>query len=494
MGWSALDVISMQFSFGYILHKVRFPVHPLFFSGLSSDSLAINSDLIRRFGGHYSDYRLYPGTDYFVEAFDAHTYSSWLGNRKSGHFRRPLSLYVHIPFCTSLCFYCHFNQIIPDDDDIKIYLDYLVREIRLQGQFLKDDPKVEQLYFGGGTPTLLSATQLSDIMKEIRQNFNLVEEGEYCIEIDSRQITHVSLQSLKEMGFNCAIIGVQDFDHQVQQSIQRLQTEDTTLCAIRNAQHAGFKTVRIELIYGLPKQTVKKFEYTLGRIISACPNQINLLNYLHLPEKFKPQRNINQEDLPDTETRLEMLLFAIARLADAGYSHIGMNLFAKRDDQLIIAQRQGGLHYGLQGYSVHPDGDRIALGISGIGCIGPTFNQNHYDLLQYYDRLERNMLPILRGIELSADDLIRRSVMQALICHSVLSFESVEIYFPIEFKHYFATELTELLLYEQAGLITLDDDEIIVTAMGQLLLSSICRVFDKYLRANQQRRNNSMLL
>ncbi|MDP3282054.1 MAG: oxygen-independent coproporphyrinogen III oxidase [Nitrosomonas sp.] len=469
-------------------------MHPLFLSGLSSDSLEINSDLFRRFGGNYSDYHLYPGTDYFVEAFDAHTYLSWLSNRKSGHIRRPLSLYVHIPFCISLCFYCHFNQIIPGDDDIKIYLDYLVREIRLQGQFLKDDPKVEQLYLGGGTPTLLSDTQLSDIMKEIRQNFNLVEEGEYCIEIDSRQITQVSLQSLNEMGFNCAIIGVQDFDHLVQQSIQRLQTEDTTLCAIHNAQHAGFKTVRIELIYGLPKQTVKKFEYTLGRIISASPNQISLLNYLHLPEKFKPQRNINQADLPDTETRLEMLLLAIARLTDAGYMHIGMNLFAKRDDQLIIAQRQGGLHYGLQGYSVHPDCDRIALGISGIGCIGPTLNQNHCDLLQYYDRLERNILPILRGIELSADDLIRRSVMQALICHSVLSFESVEIYFPIEFKHYFATELTELLVYEQAGLITLDDDEIVVTAMGQLLLSSICRVFDKYLRANQQRRNNSMLL
>jgi oxygen-independent coproporphyrinogen-3 oxidase len=470
-------------------------VRPLCFSGLSSDSLEINSDFIHRFGGHYSDYHLYPGTDYFVEAFDAHTYLSWLSNRKSGHLRRPLSLYVHIPFCTSLCFYCHFNQIIPDNNnDIKTYLDYLAREIRLQGQFLKEDPRVEQLYFGGGTPALLSDTQLSHIMKEIRQNFNLVKEGEYCIEIDSRQIAHLSMPTLKEMGFNCAIIGVQDFDHQVQQTIQRLQTEDSTLCAIQSAQQAGFKTIRVELIFGLPKQTVKKFEYTLERIIDASPNQIKLLNYLHLPEKFKSQRNIHLEDLPDTETQLEMLLLAIARLTDAGYSHIGMNLFATRDDQLVIAQRQGRLHYSLQGYSVYPDCDRIALGISGIGCIGPTLNQNHCDLLQYYDKLERNILPILRGIELSADDLIRRSVMQALICHSVLSFESVETYFPIEFKRYFATELTELLMYEQAGLVTLDDDEIIVTPMGQLLLSGICRIFDKYLRANQQRKNNSMLI
>lgn len=470
-------------------------MRPSFSSGISSDLLEVNSDLIRRFGGHYSDYRLYPGTDYFVEAFDAHAYASWLGNRKSGHFRRPLSLYVHIPFCISLCFYCQFNQIVLDgDDNIKTYLNFLAREIRLQGEFLKDDPKVEQLYFGGGTPTLLSDAQLSNIMKEIRQNFNLVKEGEYCVEIDSRQITDLSMHALKEMGFNCAIIGVQDFDQQVQQSIQRLQTEEITLRAIGNAQQAGFKTIRIELIYGLPKQNVKKFEYTLGRIISANPDQINLLNYSHLPEKFKSQRNINVEDLPGEEARLEMLMLAIVRLADAGYMHIGMNLFAKCDDQLAIAQRQGRLHYGLQGYSVYPDCDRIALGISGVGCIGPTLNQNHCDLLQYYDKLERNILPILRGIELSADDLIRRSVMQALICHSVLSFESMETYFPIEFKNYFATELAELAMYKQAGLMTLDDDEIIVTAMGQLLLSSICRVFDKYSRANQQRNNNAMLL
>ena len=451
----------------------------------SSDLFEINLDLIRRFGYHHTDYRLYPITDYFVEAFDAHTYSAWLSNRKTGHFRKPLSLYVHIPFCSSLCFYCHFNQIISDDNSsIKKYLDYLSREIKLQGQLFKDSPKVEQLYFGGGTPTFLSNTQLSNIMNEIQQNFNLIKEGEFCIEIDSRQMTNLSMQALKEIGFNCAIIGIQDFDQRVQQSIHRIQTEDVTLSAIRNAQQAGFKSIRIELIYGLPKQDLEKFEYTLERIIAANPNQINLLNYLHLPEKFKPQRNINIEDLPDTEIRFEMMLLAITRLADAGYIHIGMNLFAKHDDQLVIAQRQGRLHYSLQGYSIYPDCDRIALGVSGIGSIGPTLNQNHCDLLQYYDRLEHNILPIMRGVKLSADDLIRRSVMQALICHSVLSFESVETFFPIEFKHYFATELTELLVHEQAGLITLDDEEITVTSKGQLLISSICRVFDKYLRVN----------
>lgn len=470
-------------------------MHPLRFSDSSTDLLQINSDLIRRFGLHDADYRLYPETDYFVEAFDAHTYSAWLNNCKSGYLRRPLSLYVHIPFCRSLCFYCQFNQIITDkNDSITLYLDYLSREIKLQAQFFKEDPKLEQLYFGGGTPTLLNEAQLSAIFKEIQQNFNVMKDGEFSIEIDSRQTPDLSMRALIEIGFNRAIIGVQDFDDHVQQSIHRIQTEDATLCAIHNAQQAGFKTIRTELVYGLPKQTVEKFEYTLGKIVTANPDQINLLNYHHFPNKFKSQRNIILEDLPDVEVRLEMLLRAIACLTGAGYMHIGMNLFAKHDDPLMIARRQGRLYYGLQGYSVYPDSYRIALGISGIGNIGPTFSQNDCDLLQYYDKLEHNILPIMRGIELSPDDLIRRSVMQALISHSVLSFESVETYFQIEFRDYFATELAELIAYEQAGLVTLDDQEIIVTPMGQLLMRSICSVFDKYLRVNLQRRNNSMLI
>ena len=465
-------------------------VHPLRFSDSSADLQQINSDLMRRFGLHHDDYRLYPETDYFVEAFDAHTYSAWLSNCKAGHLRRPLSLYVHIPFCRSLCFYCQFNQIITDQNDsITTYLDYLSREIKLQAQFFKEDPKLEQLYFGGGTPTLLNDAQLGNILKEIQQNFNLIRDGEFSIEVDPRQMPGLSMQALKEIGFNRAIIGVQDFDDHVQQSIQRIQSEDATLLAIRDAQQAGFKTVRTELVYGLPKQTVNKFEYTLEKIIAANPDQINLLNYQHLPDKFKPQRNINLKDLPSVEVELEMLLLAIAHLTDAGYLHVGMNLFAKHDDPLILAQRQGRLCYGLQGYSIFPDSYRIALGISAIGSIGPTLSQNDCDLLRYYDKLERNILPIMRGIELNADDLIRRSVMQALICHSVLSFESVEAYFPIEFRNYFATELAELIFYEQAGLITLNDHEIEVTPRGRLLISSICRIFDRYLRINQERKN-----
>jgi len=461
----------------------------------AADLLEINLHLMRHFGCHYADYRVYPEIDYFVETFDAHRYSAWFDRRKTGSFRRSLSLYVHIPFCHSACFYCHSNQIVSGNQgSIKKYLNYLSREIRLQGQLLKNAPLVEQLYFGGGTPTFLSNAQLGGIINDIQKNFNLIKAGELCIEIDSRQITKLSMPALKAIGFNCAIIGVQDFDQSVQRSIHRIQTEDATLRAIRDAQQAGFKTIRIELIYGLPKQSLEKFAYTLESIIAASPDQINLLNYWHLPEKFKPQQSINLEDLPNEKTRLEMLLLAITRLTGAGYTHIGMNLFATQDDQLVIAQRQGRLHYDLQGYSIHPDCDHIALGVSGIGSVGPTLSQNHCDLLRYYDKLEHGMLPIMRGIELSADDLMRRSVMQALICHSVLSFESVETFFPVEFKCYFAAELKELLVYAQAELITLDDEEIVVTPRGQLLISSICGVFDKYPRINQQRKNHSLLI
>ena len=465
-------------------------MHSSRFLDSSTGLFRVNPDLIRRFGASDVDYRLYPQIDFFDGAFDAQAYSAWLKNCKAGHLRRPLSLYVHIPFCRSLCFYCQFNQIVTNgNDNISTYLSHLSREIKLQAQFFKESPKLEQLYFGGGTPTLLNEAQLNSILQEIQQNFDLMKDGEFTIEVDPRQMSHLSMQALKEMGFNCVIIGVQDFDRDVQQFIHRAQTEDVTLSAICNAQQAGFKTVRTELVYGLPVQTVKKFEYTLEKIVTANPDQINLLNYHHLPGKFKPQRNINAEDLPDAETVLEMLLLAISRLTEAGYKHIGMNLFAVQGDQLVIAQRQGRLCYGLQGYSIYPDCYRIALGMSGIGSFGSVLSQNDCDLQRYYDKLERNILPIMRGIELSADDLIRRSVMQALICHSILSFESVETYFPIEFKDYFSVELAELSVYEQAGLVTLDDQEIAVTPKGQLLISGICRVFDKYLHINQQRKN-----
>lgn len=463
-------------------------------SSYSSSLSGFNPDIIRYFGNYTADYRLYPGTDYFVEAFDALAYSAWVSNRKSGRLRRPLSLYVHIPFCHTLCSHCNFHQIVAHGaDGIDTYLHYLTHEITLQAQLFSGDAKIERIYFGGGTPTYLNDAQLHQIVASIREHFNLNQIGDFCIEIDPRQVQSRSMQALRDMGFNCAVIGVQDFDQQVQQSIQRLQSENATLQTILDARQVQFQSIRIELSYGLPKQDLQKFAHTLEQVIATHPNQIRLLNYQHAPERFKSQRRIDPADLPSTETNFEMRMLAISHLAKAGYKHIGMNLFAESGDPLTLAQHQGRLHYGLQGYSIS-DCDHIALGLSGIGSIGPTLNQNHCDISQYYDKLEQNIIPIMRGLELSADDLIRRSVMHALICHAVISCESVEAFFPIDFKQYFATELNELQPYEQAGLVMLDHDEITVTPKGQLLIAGICRVFDKYFRTCQQRKNRLSLV
>ncbi|WP_292918770.1 oxygen-independent coproporphyrinogen III oxidase [Nitrosomonas sp.] len=459
------------------MYSLRFP-------NSSSSLLELDSDPMCHFGNYFSDPDrcLYPEIDYLIEASDAHVYSDWINNRKSGRFHRPLSLDLYVPNSRSSCFYCHLNQFIPTDHSTEKYSNYLLREIRLQGQLFKGDSKVEQIYFGGGSPAFLNDSQLNTLTQEIKRNFNLVEGGNFCVEIDAGQLIDCSMYALNEMGFNCAIVGVQDFDQQARHSKQCIQSEEANIQIICNIRRAGFKSVRVELSYGLPGQNLDKFACTLDKIIAANPNQVKFLNYQHLIERFKPIRNNIFTGLPATETRFEMTLLAISRLTEAGYSHIGMNLFARYDDPLAVAQRQGRLHYGLRGFSIYPDCDHVAFGVSGIGCIGPTLHQNHCDLLQYYDKLEQNILPILRGLELNADDLLRRSIMYALICHLVISYDSVEAFFPIDFKQYFVTELTDLQAYAEAGLVTLDNEEIAVTSKGQLFINDICRIFDKYLR------------
>ena len=461
---------------------------------LFSSSFPVSIDLIRQFGRYCADYRLYPQIENFDAAIDAHAYASWLQDQKARYFRKSLSLYIHIPFCSDGCLYGEFHQILSNNNDgeVKKYFYHLIREIELQAQLFEDDFRVEQIYFGGGAPNFLSNEQLSSILDAIDKNFNVINEKELCIEIDTQLVTPNLISQLKDAGFTCAMMGVSAFEQAVQQPIHHFQSEESKLSAILDAQSAGFRTIRVDLIYGLPQQTLKNFLFTLDKIIATDPHQIRLLNYQHFLAKLNPQQKNNREDVPDERMGFEMLLASMTYLTDAGYVHIGMNLFASSHDQLVMAQRQGRLYYGLQGYSIYPDCTRVALGISAIGSIGPTLYQNFCDLHAYYDKLEHKALPIMRGHELSADDLIRRSVMQALICHSVLSFESVETFFPIEFTQYFAPELADLEVYEQAGLITLKNEEIAVTPAGQLWVGNICRVFDRYLRANRRHKDFSL--
>ena len=404
------------------------------------NQLVVDLELIRRLDKNGPRYTSYPTADRFVEAFNAESYTQWVAKREIGGIARPLSLYIHIPFCNTLCFYCACNKVITKDKSKAAeYVRYLIKEMAMQAMLLGPDQVIEQLHFGGGTPTFLSDDEIRELMTAIGQHFKLIKNGEYSIEIDPRKVSNETIALLGEVGFNRISIGVQDFDDEVQRAVNRIQSEEETLRVINAARANGFKSVSIDLIYGLPKQTLEGFGVTLDRVISANPDRMSIYNYAHMPTMFKPQRRIQEEDLPAAQVKLDILSMAVDKLTKAGYVYIGMDHFAKPEDELAVAQRQGRLHRNFQGYSTHSDCDLVALGLSSIGKIGPTYSQNFRDLGDYYDALDRDVLPIMRGMELNNDDLVRRAIIQSLMCHFELSKESFNIAYLIEFDSYFDT-------------------------------------------------------
>ena len=458
-------------------------------------AIEIDLDLIRRFDQHGPRYTSYPTADRFVESFGADAYESWLARRNVGGIVRPLALYLHLPFCSTLCFYCGCNKIITRDRSKGVsYLKYLTQEIALQTSALGDRADVAQMHWGGGTPNFFALDQVAELCAQLRDHFNFDSDGEYSIELDPRMADAVYVAGLRECGFNRISLGVQDFDLEVQRAVHRIQSEAQTLEVIAAARENGFHSINIDLIYGLPKQTLVSFERTLERVIAADPDRIAVYNYAHIPTLFKPQRRIRECDLPASDVRLKLLALAIRRLTAAGYQYIGMDHFAKTDDSLAVAQRQGRLHRNFQGYSTHADCDLLALGVSAIGNIGPTYSQNYRTLEEYYDSLDRNRLPVMRGLELSADDLLRRAVIGALMCHFALSKQSLAISYLIDFDNYFKNELNELREFEELGLVELDESEIRVTPKGRLLVRNICMVFDRYLRQDRERRRYSRVI
>ena len=455
----------------------------------------IDLDLIRRFDLHGPRYTSYPTADRFVESFDAAAYESWLARRNVGAVTRPLELYIHMPFCSTLCFYCGCNKIITKDKSKGVqYLKYLNEEIALQANALGDDTKVAHMHWGGGTPNFFSLTQVDELMTSLRAHFHFDPNGEYSIELDPRAIDPAYVAGLGKAGFNRVSIGVQDFDPEVQRAVHRIQSEAQTLEIMRAARDNGFQSINIDLIYGLPKQTLVSFERTLDRVIAAAPDRIAVYNYAHLPHLFKPQRRIQESDLPAPETRLKLLALAIRRLNSAGYQYIGMDHFARSGDSLAVAQRNGLLHRNFQGYSTHADCDLIGLGVSSIGNVGPTYSQNYRTLEEYYNALDRNTLPVMRGVELSADDLLRRAVIGALMCHFSISKESFATSYLIDFDAYFATELEELRQQEKLGLVVLENGAITVTPKGRLLVRNVAMLFDRYLRQDRERRRYSRVI
>ena len=465
----------------------------------ATENFVFDPDMIRRFDVNGPRYTSYPTADRFVGTFDSDAAKSWLGKRNIGGISRPLSLYFHIPFCNTICYYCACNKIITKDHERSArYLEYLAKELALQSQSLekKSDGlhEVIQLHWGGGTPTFLSDAEMRQLMAETKKHFKLLEGGEFSIEVDPRKVSAETVALLGEIGFNRMSVGVQDFDERVQQAVNRIQTEEETANVINAARANGFKSISVDLIYGLPLQTVEGFSRTLDRVLAMDPDRLSIYNYAHLPTLFKPQRRIAEEDLPNADEKLQILALAIRKLTEAGYVFIGMDHFAKPDDELAVAQRQGRLHRNFQGYSTYADCDMLSFGISSISKVGPTYSQNVKTLDEYYERLDADALPVYRGIELNADDILRRSIIQSLMCHFELCVESIESAHLIDFNTYFADEIEELKAMEKNGLVRVERDCITVLPAGRMLVRVISMVFDRFLRADKQKTRYSKVI
>jgi oxygen-independent coproporphyrinogen-3 oxidase len=421
-------------------------------------------------------YTSYPTADRFSQEFGFGNYLEALAGLRIRGKRRPLSLYIHVPFCDTVCYYCACNKIVTKDrSKAATYLAYLKQEIDMQGRLLAGMNRVEQLHFGGGTPTYLSDRQMDELMAHLRHHFEFADDetGEFSIEIDPRTVSRERVLRLRSQGFNRLSLGVQDFDPDVQRAVNRIQPEAQTLEVIAAAREAGFRSISIDLIYGLPKQTQHTMTQTLDKVIAASPDRIALYHYAHLPHLFKPQRRIQEADMPDSTAKLDMLALCIERLTAAGYIYIGMDHFAKPGDELAVAQRQGRLHRNFQGYSTHAESDLIACGVSAISAVGAVYSQNEKTLDAYYEQLDQGRLPVARGIRMDNDDLLRRIIIQKLMCHFELSIASIEQTHPIDFGNYFAPELQRLQALAADGLLTIDAQWLTVTPKGRLLIRNI---------------------
>jgi len=451
------------------------------------DAIRWDTDLIRRYDLAGPRYTSYPTAVQFhgqVGSFDLlHAL------RDSRKAQRPLSLYVHVPFCANICYYCACNKVITKDRGRALpYLQRLEQEIQLIACHLDPAQKVEQLHFGGGTPTFLSHDELRQLMAHLRTHFNLLDDdsGDYGIEIDPREADWSTMGLLRELGFNRVSIGLQDLDPAVQRAVNRLQSLEETRAVIDAARTLQFRSINVDLIYGLPKQTPDSFARTVDEVISLQPDRLSVFNYAHLPERFMPQRRINSQELPTPAQKLDMLQRTIIQLTEAGYRYIGMDHFALPDDELAIAQEESTLQRNFQGYTTHGHCDLIGLGVSAISQIGDLYCQNSSDLNQYQNSLASAQLATCRGLIGDADDRIRRAVIQQLICHFSLAFAEIEHSFNIDFQGYFAEIWPQLQQMAKDGLITLDAEKISVLPAGRLLVRSVCMVFDAYLQEAQQ--------
>ncbi|MFZ6817525.1 oxygen-independent coproporphyrinogen III oxidase [Undibacterium sp. Ji22W] len=448
----------------------------------AKDNLEISEELIRRFDSLGPRYTSYPTADRFHTEFTESSYIQYLQQRNQAVSKPPLSLYIHIPFCASLCYYCACNKVITKDrSKSAIYLNYLAKELQLVKCHLTARETISQLHLGGGTPTFLSEDEMRGLMAMLRDNFDFAEDAEISIEIDPRTVTAETLQLLADVGFNRTSLGVQDFDEQVQIAVHRIQPYDMVEKCIAQSRAVGFQSINFDLIYGLPKQNLESFSRTLDQVIALSPARIALYNYAHLPTRFKPQRRINEADLPSAEQRLQIFLMSLRRLLAEGYVYIGLDHFAKPDDSLALAVKDKSLHRNFQGYTTRADCDLVALGLSSIGKIGASYVQNLRTLDEYYAALDQNKLPVEKGFDLSNDDLLRREIIMDLMCSATLDIPSIEKKYSIRFAEYFQNELIKAQAYADEGLMKINDSAVSVTSKGRMFVRAFSMLFDQYL-------------
>jgi len=454
--------------------------------------IAFDKALVRKYDGFGPRYTSYPTADRFHEQFTAANYVDALASRDVS---APLSLYVHVPFCNTVCYYCACNKVITKNHDHSAkYIRYVEKEIGIVGGLVEGSPPVIQLHWGGGTPTFLSHDEMGALMGALRRQLRFAPDAEVSIEVDPRKVDAATIRYLAELGFNRISVGIQDFDPAVQKAVNRIQSEAETRAVIDAARANGFVSVNVDLIYGLPLQTVAGFSATLDKVIAASPDRIALYSYAHVPHMSKTQKQIEITQLPSPDTKLAILALAIEKLGAAGYGYIGMDHFAKPGDELAVAQRERKLHRNFQGYSTRPDCDLIAFGISAIGKVGASYAQNVKTLDGYYARLDADVLPVLRGVDLKEDDLLRRDTIQKLMCNFELDFAALSEAHGVPFAGMFAPELTALAPMVEDGLVELSDDRLRVTPRGRLLVRTVAMIFDRYLRESQQKQRYSRVI
>jgi oxygen-independent coproporphyrinogen-3 oxidase len=448
----------------------------------------LTDDMLARLDMPGPRYTSYPTADRFADNFGADQYAAALRGRAGAQVGgpMPLSIYIHIPFCESVCYYCACNKVITKHHERAAeYLEVLAQEVQLHLDVLGPGQPVSQIHLGGGSPTFLSDAELADLMALLQRAFLLADNAEVSIEVDPRTASADRLQHLRSIGFNRISFGIQDFDPDVQLAVHRVQPFESVRDLVAAARSVGFESINADLIYGLPKQTPASFEQTIARVASLKPDRIALYSYAHLPTRFMPQRRIEAADLPPPEHRIRMLSDSISAFLARDYVYIGMDHFARRDDSLAIAKRQGRLHRNFQGYSTQPDCDLIALGVSSIGRVGSTYSQNAKTLPEYYAAVRSGQFPIVRGLELSRDDLVRRAVIMAIMCQGRVEYESIELANLIDMRSYFAQEIADLESLRKLGLVEVERNAIQVTPTGWYFVRAVAMVFDRHLRQSQ---------